>query len=232
VGKVTRNVADAADPPKGKAGKGMTVWTAEQLRAFLVSLDDDPLEVPVLLGATTGMRRGEVLGLRWRDVDLDAGRLVVRQTLSAPRNVDTGQHVPVYGAPKTKKGQRVITLDVQTVAALRAHRKAQLAERMRYGVRVTHDLVFTEPDGEPIHPDRFRKRFEIRVCRSELPMIRFHDLRHTYATLALQAGVPAKVVSERLGHASIGITLDTYSHVLPAMDEQAAERVASIIFGA
>jgi integrase len=230
-GKVTRNVADAADPPKGKASKEMTVWTAEQLRAFLDLLRGDKLETAILLGAMTGMRRGEVLGLRWRDVDLDTGRLVVRQTLSAPRNVDTGQHVPVYGAPKTKKGQRVITLDAQTVAALRAYRKAQMSERMRYGVRVTHDLVFTEPDGEPIHPDRFRKRFEVRVRRSELPMIRFHDLRHTYATLALQAGVHAKVVSERLGHASIGITLDTYSHVLPAMDEQAAEQVAALIFG-
>jgi integrase len=209
----------------------MTVWTAEQLRAFLDLLRGDKLETAILLGAMTGMRRGEVLGLRWRDVDLDTGRLVVRQTLSAPRNVDTGQHVPVYGAPKTKKGQRVITLDAQTVAALRAYRKAQLAERMRYGVRVDHDLVFTEPDGSPIHPDRFRKRFEIRVRRSELPLIRFHDLRHTYATLALQAGMPAKVVSERLGHASIGITLDTYSHVLPAMDEQAAEQVAALIFG-
>jgi integrase len=190
------------------------------------------LEVAILLGATTGMRRGEVLGLRWSDVDLDAGRLSVRQTLSAPRNPDTGQHVPVFGEPKTKQGKRSVPLPAQTVAALRAHRKEQMRERLMAGPGwQDHGLVFCEPDGQPIHPDRFRKRFEHRVQRSGLPPIRFHDLRHTYATLALQAGVHAKVVSEILGHASIGITLDTYSHAVPGLQESAAETVAALVFG-
>jgi integrase len=231
-GKVTRNVADAADPPKGKAGKEMTTWTAAQLSVFLHGLEGDRLEVAILLGATTGMRRGEVLGLRWSDVDLDAGRLAVRQTLSAPRNPDTGQHVPVYGEPKTRRGRRSVPLPAQTVAALRAHRLGQKKEQ-RWGGSgwQDHGLVFCEPDGSPIHPDRFRKRFEHRVARSGLPLIRFHDLRHTYATLALQAGVHAKVVSEILGHASIGITLDTYSHAVPGLQESAAETVAALVFG-
>lgn len=103
-GKVTRNVADAADPPKGKAGKEMTVWTAEQLRAFLDLLRGDKMETAILLGAMTGMRRGEVLGLRWRDVDLDAARVAVRQTLSAPRNVDTGQHTPRLRGAEDQEG--------------------------------------------------------------------------------------------------------------------------------
>ena len=118
------------------------------------------------------------------------------------------------------------------MAALRTHRKAQAAERLAVGPDYTDQgLVFAEPDGSPVHPDRFRERFEHRVARSGLPPIRFHDLRHTYATLALQAGIHAKVVSGILGHANIGITLDTYSHAIPAMEEQAAETVATLMFG-
>jgi integrase len=188
--------------------------------------------VAILLGATTGMRRGEVLGLRWSDVDLDAGRLSVRQTLSAPRNPDTGQHVPVFGEPKTKQGKRSVPLPAQTVAALRAHRKTQMAERLLVGPGWTdHGLVFCEPDGQPIHPDRFRKRVEHRVQRSGLPPIRFHDLRHTHATLALQAGVHPKIVSERLGHASTSFTLDVYSHVTPSMQQQAADVMSALLSG-
>jgi integrase len=234
-GRLPRNVAGLKTVrerlPKA-TGHDMTTWTAAQLTSFLQGLRGDRLEVPILLGATTGMRRGEVLGLRWSDLDLDAGRLAVRQTLTAPRDPDTGQHVPIFGEPKTRRGKRSVPLPAQTVAALRAHRKAQAAERLLAGPDYTdHGLVFAEPDGAPIHPDRFRVRFEHRVTRSGLSRIRFHDLRHTYATLALQAGVHAKVVSEILGHANIGITLDTYSHAIPAMQESAAETVAALVFG-
>jgi integrase len=231
-GKTTRNVADAADPPKGKSGKEMTTWTARQLSTFLGTLAGDRLEVAILLGATTGMRRGEVLGLRWADLDLDKGRLSVRQTLSAPRNPDTGQHVPRFEEPKTKRSKRSVPLPAQTVTALTRHWTEQLDERELVGAGwLDSGLVFAEPDGQPIHPDRFRKRFEHRVQRSGLPAIRFHDLRHTYATLALQAGIHAKVVSEILGHASISITLDTYSHAVPGLQESAADTVAALVFG-
>jgi integrase len=212
----------------------MSTWSAAELASFLDQLRGDPLHAPILLAATTGMRRGEVLGLRWRDTDLDAGRVAIRQTLAAVRDVDGdgGRHLLVFGEPKTAKGRRTVPLPPQTVAVLRAHRKAQAAERLQAGPDYTdRDLVFAEPDGTPIHPDKFRKRFEVRIGRSGLPPVRFHDLRHTYATLALQAGVHAKVVPEILGHANIGITLDTYSHAIPAMQESAAATVARLVFG-
>jgi integrase len=236
-GKLARNVAQAPTVRRRlprHAKPEMSTWSAAELAAFLDQLRGDPLHAPILLAATTGMRRGEVLGLRWRDTDLDAGRVAVRQTLAAVRDVDgqVGRHVLVFGEPKTAKGRRTVPLPPQTVAVLRAHRKAQAAERLLAGADYRdHDLVFAEPDGSPIHPDKFRKRFEIRIGRSGLPPIRFHDLRHTYATLALRAGVHPKVVAEVLGHANISITLDTYSHAIPAMQESAAATVARLVFG-
>jgi integrase len=236
-GKLARNVAQAPTVRRRlprHAKPEMSTWSAAELAAFLDQLRGDPLHAPVLLAATTGMRRGEVLGLRWRDTDLDAGRVAVRQTLAAVRDVDgqVGRHVLVFGEPKTTKGRRTVPLPPQTVAVLRAHRKAQAAERLLAGADYhDQDLVFAEPDGSPIHPDKFRKRFEIRIGRSGLPPIRFHDLRHTYATLALRASVHPKVVAEVLGHANISITLDTYSHAIPAMQESAAATVARLVFG-
>ena len=133
----------------------MSTWNAAELATFLDQLRGDPLHAPILLAATTGMRRGEVLGLRWRDTDLDAGRVAVRQTLAAVRDVDgdCGRHLLVFGEPKTAKGRRTVPLPPQTIAVLRAHRKAQAAERLQVGPDYTdHGLVFAEPDGAPIHP--------------------------------------------------------------------------------
>jgi integrase len=236
-GKIGRNVAHAPTVRQRlprHARPEMATWTAEELAAFLTQLRGDRLYTPVLLAATTGMRRGEVLGLRWRDVDLDASRVAVRQTLAAVRDVDgdIGRHVLVFGEPKTAKGRRAVPLPPQAVAALREYRRGQIAERLLIGPdHIDRDLVFAEPDGSPMHPDKFRKRFEVRIARSRLPRIRFHDLRHTYATLALRAGVHPKIVAEVLGHANISITLDTYSHAIPAMQESAAATVARLVFG-
>jgi integrase len=236
-GKLGRNVAQAPTVRRRlprHVKPDMATWTAAELATFLTQLRGDRLYAPVLLAATTGMRRGEVLGLRWRDTDLDNGRVAVRQTLAAVRDVDgdCGRHLLVFGEPKTAKGRRTVPLPPQTVAALREHRRGQATERLLVGADyVNHDLVFAEPDGSPIHPDKFRKRLEVRIGRSGLPPIRFHDLRHTYATLALRAGVHPKVVAEVLGHANISITLDTYSHAIPAMQESAAATVARLVFG-
>jgi integrase len=232
-GMVTRNVAEAVvNRPDSKPSREMSYWTAEQLRTFLDQLSGDRLYPVVLLLATTGLRRGEALALRWSDVDLDAGRLSVRRTLGAVRDVDSGAHVPIFTEPKTAKGRRSVPLPAQTVAVLRAWRKTQAQERLMAGPGwQDNGLTFTEPDGSPYHPDQFRKRFETRVARSGLPYLRVHDLRHTYATLALQANKPVKVVSEILGHASVSITYDTYSHVIPSMMEDAADTVAALIFG-
>jgi integrase len=172
------------------------------------------------------MRRGEVLGLRWSDLDLDAGRLSIVQTVIAVK------HAVALSTPKTAKGRRSVALDAGTVAALREHHRQQLEQRMLLGPGWRdHGLVFTKVDGEPVDPERFSREFDRRIGRWSLPRIRLHDLRHTWATLALKAGIHPKVVSERLGHASVNITLDVYSHVTPDMQESAAELVASLLDG-
>jgi integrase len=224
-GYLVRNVADVADPPKGKSAQ-MRVWSPDQLRAFLEHVREDDLYAAWLLIATTGMRRGELAGLRWVDVDLDAGRLSVRQ----PRVVVA--NTPQASEPKSARGRRSLALDPVTVAALRRHRARQLEHKLAVGARYQESgLVFTWPDGSPIHPRRFSRWFERHSGRAGLPRIRLHDLRHSYASAALAAGVPAKVVSERLGHATIAVTMDVYSHVLPGLDREAADTVARLILG-
>ncbi len=224
-GYVARNVADATDPPKVVTPE-MRVWSPTQLRSFLAHVRDDRLYAAWMLFTTTGMRRGEVAGLRWSDVDLTTGRVTPRK----PRvQVNYKVHV---SEPKTAKGKRSLALDPVTVAALRRQRACQAEERLAVGPAWQDSgLVFTWPDGRPIHPERFSKWFEQRARTAGLSKIRLHDLRHSYATAALAAGIPAKIVSERLGHANIAITMDTYSHVLPGLDALAAGTVARLILG-
>ena len=172
----------------------------------------------------TGVRRGELLGLSWDAVDLDAGRLAITRTLIE------GRGAPQFSEPKTKRGRRSVALDAGTVDALREHRERQLDERLAWGPAYEpHDLVFCREDGTPIWPRTFSRFFDHHVRDAGLPKIRLHDLRHTHATLALEAGVHPKVVQERLGHSSIAITLDIYSHAIPAMQEDAAETIAALL---
>lgn len=204
----------------------MRTWTSEELKQFLRFVDGDRLMAAWMLASTTGLRRGEVLGLRWQDVDLDAARASVRQTL-----VSVAYEIRL-STPKTARGRRSVALDTRTVAALRAHKKRQAAERLAWGEAYeTTGLVFTREKGAAIHPDRFTQMFDKHVRQSGLSRIRLHDLRHTHATLALAAGVHPKVVSERLGHATVAFTLDVYSHAIPALQEDAAERIADLLFG-
>ena len=224
---VARNVADAADPPRQKRTQ-MQTWNAEQLRTFLESVQGDPLYTAFALAATTGMRRGEVLGLTWKNVDLAAARVSITQALTV-----VGGYELQFPEPKTASGRRMIALDLQTVDALREHRAAQLVDCSLMGdAYQDQDLVFADGDGTPIHPRSFSRAFVDHVKRVGVRRIRLHDLRHTHATLALEAGVHPKVVSERLGHASVTITLDTYSHALRAMQKAAASLVASLVFDA
>lgn len=138
-------------------------------------------------------------------------------------------HVPSLGTPKTAKGRRTVSLDRATVTALREHSKRQAAERLQIGVGwVNHDLLFCKVDGTPLHPERFTRSFLEAARRLGLPAIRLHDLRHGWATMALQSGVHPKVVQERLVHANISITLDIYSHVSDGLHDDAAERVAAL----
>jgi integrase len=224
-GRVLRNVADAADPPRAQRPE-MKTWSPAQLRTFLEQVRGDRMEAAWVLITTTGMRRGEVLGLRWSDIDLDLGVARIVQTLGI---VD---YELSFGEPKTAKGRRSIVLDGMTVAALRSHRVRQLEERLAVGGEWTDQrLVFCAPSGDPINPQRFSQWFAQHARHAGLPSIRLHDVRHSYASAALEGGIHPKIVSERLGHANVGITLDTYSHVSPTMQRDAAERVAGLIFG-
>jgi integrase len=192
------------------------------VRRFLDYVRGDRLYAAFVLAATTGMRRGEVLGLRWLDLDLDAGRVSIVQTFVV------GGYGVEFSEPKTARGRRMVALDPSTGAG------APRAEGARTALMCDAcddaDLIFANADGTWIHPDGFSDSFWRRAKAAKLPRIRFHDLRHTHPTLALAAGVHSKVVSERLRHASITITLDTYWHAIPAMQETAVSLVASLVF--
>ena len=170
----------------------------------------------------SGMRRGELLGPRWQDLDLDRERLSVSQTV-----VTVGREIQ-FSTPKTRSGRRVVAIDSLTVEALRQHRLKQSEERLALGRgRASEDgLVFCHGDGSPLHPNALTQMFKRLVKSSGVRRIRFHDLRHSWAPLALAAGAHVKVVQEQLGHSTSAITLDVYSHSLPAMRDDAAARVA------
>jgi integrase len=219
---IQRNVVADADPPKLRCAEAtLRTWTAGELRTFIDGTAEHPLGVAFLLAATTGMRRGEVLGVRWQDVDLETRRLAVRQTvLSVNYRI-------VLGAPKTSRSRRLIALDPYAVAALRRRREVQADKRKLCAT----DLVFTTEDGSPVHPDSFSQVFERSVRRLGLPRIRLHDLRHTHATLGLIAGIPAKIMSDRLGHSTVAFTQDRYMHAIPQLQEEAATTVGALVFG-
>lgn len=222
---VPGNVAAVADPPKSaRKMPEMRTWSADQVRAFLEGTADDRFHAAWVLLATTGMRRGEVLGLRWVDIDFDRRRLSVNRSL-----VSVNYEIKVE-APKTARSRRSVALDEATLLRLRDHRTSQIEERLALGSPFAEEgLVFSNDDGSAVHPDKLTKAF-VRVVKGlGLPRIRLHDLRHTHASLALRAGIHPKVVSERLGHSSIAVTMDTYTHAIPALHEEAASTIADLV---
>jgi integrase len=182
----------------------------------------------LVLALTTGLRSGELFGLRWQDVDLDAGMLTVNQTLEKP-----GPN-PRFGRPKSKASRRTVTLSAQVVETLRRHKGKQNEDRLQLGAEwYDFGLCFTVFDGKPLRSGNIRRdAFHPLIKKAGVPMIRFHDLRHSHATMLLSAGIHPKVVSERLGHSGIGITLDTYSHVMPNLQREAADTLERRILGA
>jgi integrase len=225
-GTLQRNVATLADPPKPGRDTAMRVWTPEQLRQFLDEIAEHRLATAFVVAAHTGMRRGEVLGLTWRDLDLDANRLSVRQA------VITVEYQVTIADVKTGTARRTIDLDDRTVDALRAWRLVREEEAALAGLKVSEDeTVFARPDGSLTHPDYCSQVFDGHLAASDLPRIRFHDLRHTHATILLKAGVHVKVVSERLGHSSPAFTMTVYQHVIPGMQADAARLFCGALYG-
>jgi integrase len=224
-GVVAINVAERAKPPRPsrRAAREIECWEPEELACFLNHVRGTRLEAAWRLAAMTGMRRGEILGLRWSDVDLHSARISVRQALVSVA------YAVLESTPKTHQA-RVIDLDSDTVETLQAHRKKQATERMEWGADYRDkDLVVAKQNGEPIHPHSLSQAFERLVKRTGLRRIRLHDLRHTHATIAVKAGVPVKVVSERLGHENPAFTLRQYAHVVPGMQAEAAEKIAEVV---
>jgi integrase len=211
-----RNPAARAKPPRTPRGtSSMRFWTPEELARFLDHVRDHRWFSLWRLAAMTGMRRGELLGLRWQDVDFAHARLAVRQTL-----ISISYRMEL-STPKNHRA-RVIDLDGETLGILRK----LFAER---GHPTASGLVFVDEEGNAIHPESVRVVFERLHPHAGVPRIRFHDLRHTHATIALRAGVPVKVISERLGHATPAFTLQQYAHVIPGMQAEAASQVADLV---
>lgn len=219
---LARNPADAVEPPRPRRME-MRALTETETVWLLDAAEGTRLYLPILLAVTTGMHRGEILALRWKDVDLAGNRLSISQSLEETRGVLR------FKQPKTAKGRRMITLPPITTEALVAHHAAQAKERGLLGEGYKlFDLVLAREDGSIWKPESFTALYFNFVRRIGLK-VRFHDLRHTHASQLLRAGISPKVVSERLGHSTIGITLDVYSHVLPGMQEEAATRVETAL---
>ena len=226
-GAVSRNVAGLADPPKresiGTKSK-IQVWDAPDLRRFLISTVNHRHHTLWLVAAKTGMRRGEIMGLRWHDIDFENSTISIRRAL-----VVVGWKIHVSDV-KTASGRRTIDIDIRTAEALRDLKTAQEKVSSERGELFDNrGLVFGRADRRPDHPEYITRTFDRLVVKYKLPIIRFHDIRHTHATLLLKAGVPAKVVAERLGHATAGFTLNVYQHVLPGMQAAAADIFDGIV---
>jgi len=236
--RLARNPAGDASPPTARQAKApeMHPWTASQLAAFLGwAREHAPAGFPLWhVLAFTGMRRGEALALRWRDVDLDAATVRIRRSAGMIRNAGEGAGV-VEGDTKSGK-PRLVDLDAPTVAVLRAHKR----ERGALALQLARDdaLVFGDIEGQHRNPEHVSRQFARDIARARdvlggqaLPVIRLHDLRHTHATILLTAGVPVHVVSQRLGHASAVVTMTVYAHVLPGSQRDAADRFAALVEG-
>ena len=222
---VPRNACEAVDPPRPSRGEIRPLSPA-QARALLRAASGDRLEALYVLAVHCGMRQGELLGLRWDDVDLDAGMLQVRRTLTGSQG---GR--PVFTGPKTAKSRRAIKLNAATAEALKRHRQRQLEGRIAHaGLWQDHGLVFATGVGTPLNRHNLSRRsFGALLEQAELPKIRFHDLRHKCATILFSRSQHPKLVQELLGHATVAITLDTYSHVLPGMGDGLADAMGQAL---
>ena len=223
---VGRNVAEFVNGPKVRNAE-MQVFSPEQARRFLAACQGERLHALYLLALSTGLRRGELLALQWNDLDLDAGTLSVRRSLGR----SSAQGI-VIAEPKTPQGRRTVRLSAPVVTELRVHRKRQLEQRLSAGPEWRDGgYLFTTSIGTTLDPRSLGQDFRHICEKADLRLIRFHDLRHSAATIALSQGVHPKIVSEMLGHSRISLTLDVYSHSLPTLQVEAADKIASALTG-
>ena len=209
------NPCDYCDAPKVKK-REMKCWDIPTMATALEMARPWRVHMPAVLAALCGLRRGEIAALRWRHLDLDRAQLSVTESAEQTRS---GVR---YKAPKNDKG-RTVTLPAMVVAELRAHQLRQAEELLRLGLRPAEDtFVCAREDGKPQQPNSIGHAWDRFLAATKLPRIRFHDLRHSHATAMLKSNINPKIVSERLGHSRVSLTLDTYSHVIPGMQEEAA----------
>lgn len=218
--RLSRNPATATTPPKVERTK-MLAYDAGQTAALIAAFRDTRMFIPMMLAVMCGLRRGEIAALRWDDAEIGDNRRQLSIRQSAEQTKDGVR----YKAPKSGKA-RTVALSATMAAELRAHRVRQAEEQLKIGLRPDgNSFVVAQVDGSPLQPRSLTHEWTRLLDKTSLPRIRFHDLRHTHATQMLSAGVHPKVASERLGHSTIGITLDLYSHVMPGMQADAAEQV-------
>jgi len=221
------NPVDGAQPPRPERAEIQTLNPA-QAAALLAAAEGTAIGPIISMALHTGARVGEILGLRWDDIDFVRGRVAIRCTVQ--RITGNGM---VEGPTKTHRSQRPISLAPEYLAELQLHRERQEAEIVRLGdAYIRNNLVFAQALGQHFEPGQIARSFAKLVSKLDLPAIRFHDLRHTHATLLLAQGANPKVVSERLGHATVGLTLDRYSHVLPSVQEEAARSITGLLSAA
>ena len=225
-GMLATNPVDLADKPKIPA-RDVTeaVWTPETMTEFLSATGTDRLAPLWQMASMTGLRRSEICGLQWPDIDLDSGVLSVKR---ARIQINGGK--PITKGPKSAASRRVVDFDAEMVNVLRRWKVAQLEDRLRAGTAWDPgEWLFTNEIGQPVNPEWVGKRFRRLVADAGLPTITMRQLRHSHATALLKAGVHPKVVQERLGHSSISVTMDIYSSVLPGMQREAVERLATMM---
>jgi integrase len=223
-GIINRNPADAVTPPRPKHSE-MHTMNEDELQAFLEAANKTPYYVPFYLALFTGMRRSELLALRWCDTDLLICQVHVTRALHQLHDGSL-----VFRQPKTTKGRRMIALSPSLALVLKEHKEKQVLERVMLGTALKDDdLVFSRPEGKPLLPDTISHAWNKIVKRAGLNHFRLHDARHTHASLMLKQGAHPKIVQERLGHATISTTLDLYSHVAPGLQEAVAKRFDEVL---
>jgi integrase len=226
--RLARNPCEDVDVPTGEKQE-RPILKAEQSKRLLSAAQNTPIACFLVMALTTGMRRGEMLGLRWADIDMETKALSVQRTASFINSASVGKYSFVETTPKTKASRRSIRLTDFLIAALKLHKKKQLEARLLAGQEwMGKDLVFCTPIGDyfPVH--QIESNFLVLLQENDLPLLHIHDLRHSCATLLASMGVPAKVIQEILGHSSIVVTQNLYGHVIEGMQEEAMEKMDNL----